>query len=365
MVSYVKSSNLIGKQNMAFITSTEAAILASSKMPLVIANILLPHKLKSGQVLVKLITSGICGAQINEIDAIKGPDLFLPHLLGHEGYGEVIEIGSGVTKIQPGDKVILHWRKSSGIEASPAKYILGDQIVNAGWVTTFSRHSIVSENRVTKIPDTVINKNLLPLLGCALTTSFGAVTYDTRLNNSHSIIVFGAGGIGLLITKFAAFLKVLNIIVIDKDENKLKSALKLGATSVIHFISKEDALFQLNQLSGTMNIDFAYETTGTSAGIEISFNQIANNGKVLLIGTPNHKSLISIPALPLHFGKTLVGSHGGSTDPDRDIPILVKMLAMEQLDLSQYPIDIISLEEINLAINHIRNGSVGRKIIEF
>lgn len=349
---------------MTLVNSTQAAILTLSNQPLRIASVTLPSKLLSGQVLVKLITSGICGAQINEIDAIKGPDLFLPHLLGHEGYGEVIEIGPGVRKIQPGDKVILHWRKGSGIEASPAQYFLGDQVINAGWVTTFSRHSIVSENRVTKIRDTLINTSLLPLLGCALTTSFGAVTYDTKLDNTHSVIVFGAGGLGLLITKFASYLGVLNIIVIDKDENKLKSALKLGATSVIHFVSKEEVVSQLKQFNGIGGIDFAYETTGSSDGIEISFNQISNNGKVLLIGTPNHKSVITIPTLPLHFGKTLVGSHGGSTVPDRDIPLLIEMLALQQLDLSNYPIDIISLEEINLAINQIRDGSVGRKIIE-
>jgi len=350
---------------MVLVNSTQAAILTSSNKPLFLANVKLPHELISGQVLVKLITSGICGAQINEIDAIKGPDPFLPHLLGHEGYGEVIEIGPGVVKIQPGDKVILHWRKSSGIEALPAKYILGDKTINAGWVTTFSHHSIVSENRVTKIPETLININLLPLLGCALTTSFGAVTYDTKLNDSHSIIVFGAGGLGLLITKFASFLKVMNIIVIDKDEEKLKSALKLGATSVIHFTSKDNALHQLNQISGHGEVDFAYETTGTSDGIEISFNQIANNGKVLMIGTPNHKSVITIPTLPLHFGKTLVGSHGGSTNPDRDIPMLIELLAMKHLDLSHYPIDVVDFNEINLAIDEIRNGSVGRKIIKF
>lgn len=361
----MKYSTLIGRKLMLSVHSTEAAILTSSKKPLDLANITLPRELQSGQVLVKLITSGICGAQINEIDAIKGPDLFLPHLLGHEGYGEVIEIGPGVKKIKPGDKVILHWRKSSGIEALPAKYFLGDQVINAGWVTTFSKHSIVSENRVTRIPDTGINKTLLPLLGCALTTSFGAVTYDTKLNKSHSIIVFGAGGLGLLITKFASTLKASSVIVIDKDPNKLKKALELGATSVIHFISKEDALSQLRQLKSTGNIDFAYETTGASDGIEISFEQIANDGKVLLIGTPNQKSFITIPTLPLHFGKTLVGSHGGSTEPDRDIPVLVELLARSELDLSLYPIEVISLDEINLAINEIRNGSVGRKIIEF
>jgi Zn-dependent alcohol dehydrogenase len=350
---------------MLLVHSTEAAILTSSNKPLDLANITLPRELQSGQVLVKLITSGICGAQINEIDAIKGPDPFLPHLLGHEGYGEVIEIGPGVKKIKSGDKVILHWRKSSGIEALPAKYAYGDQVINAGWVTTFSAHSIVSENRVTKILDTGINKTVLPLLGCALTTSFGAVTYDTKLNNSHSVIVFGAGGLGLLITKFASMLKVSNVIVIDKDQNKLKKALKLGATEVIHFISKEDALSQLRQLKSSGDIDFAYETTGTSDGIEISFEQIANDGKVLLIGTPNHKSEITIPVLPLHFGKTIVGSHGGSTNPDRDIPILIDLLAKGQLDLSHYPIDAVNLGAINLAINDIRNGSAGRKIIKF
>jgi Zn-dependent alcohol dehydrogenase len=350
---------------MLSVHSTEAAILTSSKKPLDLANITLPRELQSGQVLVKLITSGICGAQINEIDAIKGPDLFLPHLLGHEGYGEVIEIGPGVKKIKPGDKVILHWRKSSGIEALPAKYFLGDQVINAGWVTTFSKHSIVSENRVTRIPDTGINKTLLPLLGCALTTSFGAVTYDTKLNKSHSIIVFGAGGLGLLIIKFASTLKASSIIVIDKDSNKLKTAIELGATSVIHFISKEDVLSQLRQLERIRGIDFAYETTGSSDGIEISFDQIANDGKVLLIGTPNHESLVTIPILPLHFGKTLVGSHGGSTNPDRDIPILVDFLASNELDLSLYPIESVGLDGINSAINNIRKGSVGRKVIEF
>lgn len=350
---------------MLSVNSTKAAILTSSKQPLNLANITLPRQLQSGQVLVKLITSGICGAQINEIDAIKGPDQFLPHLLGHEGYGEVIEIGFGVKKIKPGDKVILHWRKGTGIEASPAKYFLGDQVINAGWVTTFSKHSIVSENRVTRILDSRIDKRILPLLGCALTTSFGAVTYDTKLNKSHSIIVFGAGGLGLLIIKFASILKVSRVIVIDKDSNKLKKAIELGATSVIHFISKDDALSQLRQLKIIGGIDFAYETTGSSDGVEISFDQIANDGKVLLIGTPNHESLVTIPILPLHFGKTLVGSHGGSTNPDRDIPILVDLLASNELDLSLYPIESVSLDGINLAINNIRKGSVGRKVIEF
>jgi D-arabinose 1-dehydrogenase-like Zn-dependent alcohol dehydrogenase len=72
---------------------------------------------------VRVFYSGICGAQINEIQAAKGPDKFLPHLLGHEGYGEVVDVGELVKTVTKGDKVILHWMPGSGIQSDPAQYI--------------------------------------------------------------------------------------------------------------------------------------------------------------------------------------------------------------------------------------------------
>ena len=93
----------------------KAAILTESKKALIVANVNLPEKLDVGQVLVKLHYSGICGAQINEIDAVKGSDNFLPHLLGHEASGVVQEIGPGVSTVNEGDHVVLHWRPSKGI----------------------------------------------------------------------------------------------------------------------------------------------------------------------------------------------------------------------------------------------------------
>src|SRR5207247_749039 len=92
-------------------------------------------KLGVGQVLVQIGASGICGAQLNEIDAIKGTDKFLPHLLGHEAGGVVEEIGPGVTHVKPGDHVCLHWRKGAGIHAQPATYKWNGKSVNSGWVT--------------------------------------------------------------------------------------------------------------------------------------------------------------------------------------------------------------------------------------
>ena len=148
-----------------------AAILEQSNSPLVLDEIKI-SSLGCGQVLVQVHQSSICGAQINEISAAKGPDNFLPHLLGHEGGGVVLDIGPGVTYFQKGDHVVLHWRKGVGIHAQPAKYRWKDQVVNAGWVTTFNECAIISENRLTKI-DKDIPFDIAALMGCAVTTALG------------------------------------------------------------------------------------------------------------------------------------------------------------------------------------------------
>ena len=118
---------------------TQAAILVTSKQDLVIDEIEINNPLQAGQVLVEINTSGICGAQINEIDAVKGVDKFLPHLLGHEGVGIVLEIGKNVKHIKIGDRVVMHWRPSNGIQAETYRYFWGNKDLNSGWVTTFSQ----------------------------------------------------------------------------------------------------------------------------------------------------------------------------------------------------------------------------------
>src|ERR1700683_4488939 len=98
------------------VKTAKAAILAQSREPLVVDEIALPETLGVGQVLVKVLYSTICGAQLNEIAAAKGPDKFLPHLLGHEASARVLEIGPGVTTVKKGDTIVLHWRPSRGIQ---------------------------------------------------------------------------------------------------------------------------------------------------------------------------------------------------------------------------------------------------------
>ena len=198
----------------------KSAILVESKKPLIITDIDLPKSLNYGQVLVKVCYSGICGAQINEIDAVKGPDKYLPHLLGHEGSGIVEKTGEGVTTVKKGDHVVLHWRKSQGLQSQTPKYSWKGKNVNAGWVTTFNEKAIISENRLTSIPKEFDLKTAA-LFGCAITSGFGAVNNDAKVKIGQSVVIFGIGGMGLSISQAASMVSAYPIIGIDIHEKKI------------------------------------------------------------------------------------------------------------------------------------------------
>ena len=110
----------------------KAAILVKQKSPLVVDEVKLPNSLEYGQVLVRVHYSSICGAQLNEIEGVKGPDKFLPHLLGHEGSGVVEKCGPGVTKVKAKDHVVMHWKKGEGIQSPTPTYKWKNKKVNRG-----------------------------------------------------------------------------------------------------------------------------------------------------------------------------------------------------------------------------------------
>ena len=136
-------------------------------------------KLLRGQILVELKYSGVCRSQLMEVRGLRGKDKYLPHLLGHEGCGKVIHIGSGVKKVKIGDWVILGWIKCKGIESRGAIYKIGNTEINSGPVTTFSSHSIVSENRVVPLPKN-IPTDVAVLFGCALPTGAGIIFNEVK-----------------------------------------------------------------------------------------------------------------------------------------------------------------------------------------
>jgi S-(hydroxymethyl)glutathione dehydrogenase/alcohol dehydrogenase len=342
--------------------SMKAAILVEQCKPLVVANIELPSQLDVGQVLVRIHFSGICGSQLGEIDGAKGEDKYLPHLLGHEGSGTVVAVGPGVRYVKPDDKVVLHWRKGLGIEAASPAYVWNGKQLNAGWVTTFNEYAIVSENRLTTIPADS-DLDVAALLGCAVTTGFGVVTNNARLKIGESIVVFGAGGVGLNIVQAAALVSAYPIIAVDLHDNKLELARSLGATHTIN--SKlQDARSSILAIMGTIGPDVFIDNTGNPGIIQMGYEMTKPEGRVVLVGVPRKGNNISVYSLPLHFGKELRGSHGGEALPHLDIPRYQNLYRHGRLQLKELITEHYTLDEINTAVTAMREGRVsGRCLI--
>ena len=339
----------------------KAAILVESKQPLIIDNITLTENLEFGQVLVDVHYSGICGAQINEIDAAKGPDKFLPHLLGHEGSGVVREVGPGVTTVKVDDHVVLHWRPSKGIQSPTPKYNWKGKVVNAGWVTTFNEQAVISENRLTVIPDD-FDMRIAPLFGCAITTAFGVVNNDAKIKVGQSVIIFGIGGVGLNIAQAASMVSAHPIVGVDLLEHKLEMGKKFGLTHAV-VGGKEQVNDIIRDIVGVPGADVVIDTTGNSRIIEQAYELTHSDGKTICVGVPRKGDNISIYSLPLHFNKVLTGSHGGDAVPDVEILRYINLIKAGKMTLEGLITHEFSLDEINEALDLFRSGEAGRIIV--
>lgn len=340
----------------------KAAILVEQKQPLVIDEVEVP-KLDFGQVLVDIKVSRICGSQIGEIDGVKGPDRWLPHLLGHEAGGVVLEVGPCVKHVKPGDRIVAHWRPGLGINAPCPQYQWANKTVNAGNITTFSEKAIISENRLTVVPED-LDFELCALLADTLTTGIGVITRDAKVRVGQSVLVVGGGaGIGLGAVLGASLAGAHPIIVADLQQHKLDVASEYGATHCIN-CREVDLTEAVREIVGDY-VDVAIDGTGNPSVIEQLYNLTNPTGKTVLFGVMSHEKTVSIHTLPLHFGRTLTGSEGGQSIPQYDIPRYVKMMQSGCFDPKGFVSHRFQLEEVNQAIAGMRSGEVIHAMIHF
>ena len=334
----------------------KAAILEEINGPLAIKEVELTS-LKPGQVLVKILVSGLCGAQLHEIRGHKGNAKFLPHLMGHEGCGIVQEVGTGVMTVAPGDKVVMHWRPGTGMEAPFPEYILNGKKISSGKVTTLSEYSIVSENRVTTVPADTPN-NLCALLGCGLTTALGIIDNEIDLKMGESVMVIGCGGVGLNLIQGAKMKSAFPIVAIDQSECKRQKALEAGASLFINTATEES---QPNE------IDVIIDTTGNVNVIADAIGRLSKNGRMILVGQPSPNEELTIPNGITLFGgsgKSIKASQGGRTEPAMDIPRYIKMYRAGILDIDKIVTHTFSLEDVNEAFDLLKTGTAGRIMVK-
>jgi S-(hydroxymethyl)glutathione dehydrogenase/alcohol dehydrogenase len=316
------------------------------------------------QVSVRIHMSGVCGAQLNEILGIKGPDAFLPHLMGHEGSGIVEATGEMVTKVAPGDRVVLHWRKASGGEGPFPKYESVDGLTaGGGYVTTFADTALVAENRVTKI-DSDVPFNIGCLFGCGISTGYGIIHNELKFKAGAALALIGCGGVGLNVIQAAALAGASAVVAVDRHAGPKETlALKMGAT---HFVRLESPMTLDAELRAVWNkgFDAVVDTTGDTRLMEEGFKALNKNGTLMLVGQPRLESTLTIsPALDLFTGKKLLVSEGGGFEPDRDMPKLQQLYRKDPEAMLRVITHTYQLDEINDAIATLRAGSSGRIVI--
>ena len=323
-----------------------AAVLVEINKPLKIIN-LSPRKLELGQVLVKIIYSGVCRSQLMEVQGARGDDKWLPHMLGHEGSGIVESIGPGVTKVSVGDEVILSWIRGEGIEAEGAQYDSEPGSINSGQVTTFSNYSVVSENRLTIKPDS-LDFDSAVLFGCALPTGSGMVMNELDVKQDSSVAILGLGGIGISAVIMLISMKVTNIIAIDVSQPKLELLKEWGVKNIID-AKNQNIKKEVNKIFPD-GVDFCIESAGKVATIEKGFSLIKHNGgKLIFASHPPKGEFIRLDPHQLISGKKIYGSWGGGVKPDRDFPILHEHFTSSNIPLNSLLTKPYSLLNINEA----------------
>ena len=332
----------------------KAAVLEKIDAPLAVKEVELTP-LKFGQVLVKILVSGLCGAQLHEIRGHKGNAKFLPHLMGHEGCGIVEKVGLGVTTVKPGDKVVMHWRPGSGVEAPFPNYILDGKTISSGKVTTLSEYSIVSENRLTSIPADTPSV-LAAMLGCSLTTALGIIDNECDLKFGETVAIIGCGGVGLNLIQAANMRSVARVYGVDINQKMIDLSYIMGVTLFTDSIKNiEDS------------VDVIIDTTGIPQVIAEAYEKLSPSGRLILVGQPAPGKSIELPNALSMFdgsGKSVRATQGGGTIPQIDIPRYIELANRGILSYEQLHTDTFSLDEVNEAFDLLKSGNAGRIMIK-
>lgn len=335
---------------------------------------LAPH-----QVRVRMAASGVCHSDLSVITGT------LPHptpcVLGHEGAGVVEEIGSAVTRVQPGDHVILSWNPACRecvwcladqpylceqglIDAFGAPYgtVEGEPVFRGMTTGTFGESTQVLEKAVVPIPDDV-PLEVAALIGCAVTTGVGAVVNTAGVAPGQTVAVVGCGGVGLSAVMGAVVAGASSVVAVDLSPERLELAAGLGATETIS-AGDGDPVEALRELTGGVGADHVFEVVGRSQTIRQAYDMTRRGGACTLVGAGSADDDVRFDAMELFFtGKQILGCVYGSADPPRDFPRLIDLYRSGRLPLDRLITERIGLDGIGDAFAAMEAGRGARSVV--
>ncbi|MEW2300946.1 Zn-dependent alcohol dehydrogenase [Streptomyces sp. NPDC006655] len=360
-------------------TQVRAAVLPAVGAPLTVTGIELPDP-GPGQVRVRLAAAGVCHSDLSLSDGtMRVP---VPAVLGHEGAGTVVAVGEGVTRLAPGDTVVLNWAPSCGnCHACAlgevwlcANALNGSADVHARTtdgtdlhpglnVAAFAEETVVAESCVLPLPAGVPLVDAA-LLGCAVLTGYGAVHHAARVREGETVAVFGVGGVGLATVQAARIAGASRIVAVDVSAAKEDLARAAGATDYV--VASDTTPRAIRALTGKQGVDVAVECAGRAVSIRAAWESTRRGGRTTVVGIGGKTEQVTFNALELfHWGRTLAGCVYGNSDPARDLPVLAEHVRAGRLDLGALVTQRITLEDIPDAFGNMLAGKGGRALVVF
>lgn len=319
-------------------------------------------ELETGQVKLRVLYSGLCATQMEEIFSSSRNRSFMPHVFGHEGVGVIESVGDGVVERKIGDTCVIHWRKStSGLDANPGRYFSGRSRINGGKVVTFCSTVVVPENRTTPLPEN-FSLEYGPLLGCSLTTGWGSLVKVGKFQVGESVLVAGLGAVGTFAALSATLLGARDVTGIDPKGFSESQYSERGVSRYFSTLSS-----MLNSLKGTSNgltQDLIIDTSGDATTIETLLELAPPTSRIVLVGMPRGQVKPGLPVQRLLDGLKVFGSNGGCVNPGEDFSKVSLLFDTRMKDWDSDLIRTLRLDELRGAISLFNTGTTLRVVLD-
>ena len=339
---------------------------------------------RASEVLVRIVASGVCASDAHTRSGrIPSP---LPSVLGHEGAGVVEAVGADVAHVAPGDHVALSWMPSCGrcrhclagrpvLCTAAAPHMLagtlldgttrlskdGEKVFHYSFLSTFATHTVVPAASAVKIAADV-PLAVAALVGCAVLTGYGAVVNRANVRPGSSVLIFGAGGVGLSAVMGARTAGAEEIIVVDPVEAKREEATRFGATTTL--TPAEGLVDQVRELTEGFGADYAIDAVGAEGILGQAFEATAAGGTIVCVGVPGAEARPSLPGPALvRQEKVVTGSLYGSSRPAMDMPKILDLFKEGRLPLERMISRTYDLAHINSAFDDLAAGVLNRGVL--
>ncbi|MFI5528338.1 alcohol dehydrogenase catalytic domain-containing protein [Kitasatospora sp. NPDC051853] len=329
-----------------------------------------------GKVRVRLRATSLCHSDLSAMSGVlPQPAPFVP---GHEGAGDVVEVGEGVTGVAVGDRVVLCWMPPCGScphcrrgqghlcvtslrRLGTPGFALADGTEVSGFYSTgtFAQELVVTADSVIQVPADMPYEQAA-LIGCGVTTGLGAAVNTARVEPGSSVAVIGAGGVGVAAVQGARICGAARITVVDPVESRRERALGFGATEAI----APEGLKAAAKGQEAGGFDYVFEAVGRGATVRAAYDATRRGGAVVVIGAGAREDLVQFSMGELFFNeKRLLPSMYGGGDVRRTAARAVDLWRAGRLDLAGMITHRLGLDGVNEAIRQMRSGEALRTVI--